>query len=102
VSLIIYSAPVKLNFDFRSVALNNDKAMNLNGTQDNLLSPRLPHIPPDQKVILDSPGGAAIEDKDGNLLAIRLPNVFAGIHVSIFSCSPFKSNPGSGSYGESW
>jgi hypothetical protein len=72
------------------VALNNDKAMKLNGTQDNRLPLKLPCIPPDQKVILDSPGGAAIEDMHGNLIAIRLPNVFEGVHVSIFSLSPLQ------------
>jgi hypothetical protein len=75
------SSSVKLDFDYQSVAIHNDKAKQKNGTQDNLKSLKLPPISPGQKIILDHPGGAAIEDKNGVLMAIRLPAVFEEIHV---------------------
>jgi hypothetical protein len=72
---------VKLDFDYQSVAIHNDRAKMKNGTQDNLKLLQLPPISPGQKIILDHPGGAAIEDKNGILMVIRLPAVFEEIHV---------------------
>jgi hypothetical protein len=68
--------------DYQSIAVHNDKAMTANRTQDHRKSLKFPKITPDQKIILDAPGGAAIEDRNGILLAIRLPKVFQYIHVS--------------------
>jgi hypothetical protein len=71
--------------DYRSIAVHNDKAMTPTGTQDRRLALGLPNITPAQKIILGKPEGAAIEDKNGVLLAIRLPKVFDHIHVSSLS-----------------
>ncbi|KAF8309451.1 uncharacterized protein EI90DRAFT_1506119 [Cantharellus anzutake] len=74
---------VKLDFDYQSVAIHNDRAKKKNGTQDDMKALQLPPISPGQKIVLNHPGGAAIEDKNGVLLAIRLPAVFEQIHDHI-------------------
>ncbi|KAF8317828.1 uncharacterized protein EI90DRAFT_3293420 [Cantharellus anzutake] len=74
---------VKLPFDYQSVAIHNDQAKKKNGTQDDMKALQLPPISPGQKIVLNHPGGAAIEDKNGVLLAIRLPAVFEQIHDHI-------------------
>jgi hypothetical protein len=87
---------VRLDFDYQSVAINNDRAKKKNGTQDNMKALQLPPISPGQKIILNHPGGAAIEDKNGVLVAIRLPAVFEQIHVRYIYSLPLqfiKFNP---------
>ncbi len=70
---------VTLDFDFAKVAAYNDKAMDLHGSQ---VDPHeLPHITVAQNKVLEHPEGGAIEDKNGTLLAICLPNALNFIHV---------------------
>ncbi|KAF8318832.1 uncharacterized protein EI90DRAFT_3020942 [Cantharellus anzutake] len=85
---IIQEALKNTDFDYQSVAIHNDKAKMKNGTQGNLKPLKLPPINPGQKIILDHPGGAAIEDKNGVLVAIRLPAVFQEIHLVKFNPLP--------------
>lgn len=64
--------------------------MTATGTQDSPRTLKLPPIPEGQKIILNNPAGAAIEDKNGVLLAIRLPNVFEDVQVCTFLLFPVQ------------
>ena len=54
--------------------------MNARGTQTHRHKLKLPKVV--QKILLDSPQGAAIEDRNGVLIAIRLPKALEYVHVS--------------------
>ncbi|KAF8315988.1 uncharacterized protein EI90DRAFT_3293792, partial [Cantharellus anzutake] len=73
---------VRIDIDYRDVASHNDKATNKQGTQTNMRDIEFP-TPPIEKILLDNRHGAAIEDRNGVLLAIRLPGVFEFIHDKI-------------------
>ena len=73
---------VQLDIDYTRIAIHQDKAMNRMGTQTDRHKLRLPKKM--EKTVLSNPQGAAIEDRNGTLIAIRLPNVFEFVHVSSF------------------
>jgi hypothetical protein len=62
--------------------VHNDKATNANGSQENMMPLQLPRVPNGQDIVLNYAQGAAIEDRNGSLLAIRLPNALKYVHVS--------------------
>ena len=64
--------------------MHQDKAMNSAGTQTRRRELNLP--PTVEKMVLKSPNGAAIEDRNGTLIAIRLPNALEFVHVSSLVC----------------
>jgi hypothetical protein len=82
-----------LDIDYAKVTVHNDMATNANDSQENMWPLRLPPIP-GQDIILDYPQGATIEDKNGVLLAIRLPNALGHVHVSfVFTSFVFILTP---------
>ncbi|KAF8330162.1 uncharacterized protein EI90DRAFT_3289886 [Cantharellus anzutake] len=77
---------IKLDFDYADIASHNDGAVPPAKSQ---LHPKDLELPPlssnHARTLLESEAGAAIEDRSGNLLAIRIPNVFSPIHEEILN-----------------
>ncbi|KAF8307647.1 uncharacterized protein EI90DRAFT_3293931 [Cantharellus anzutake] len=74
---------VQLDIDYATVAMHNDEATPPSKSQARPIELALPTMTPEQMAVLRHPDGAAIEDRSGVLLAIRLPNVLMGIHENM-------------------
>jgi hypothetical protein len=72
--------PDRLDIDYAAVAIHNDKSTSVGHTQKDLKPLHLPKKLPN--VILDDPDGVVVEDKQGTILAIRIPGALKGLNVS--------------------
>ncbi|KAF8324667.1 uncharacterized protein EI90DRAFT_3129601 [Cantharellus anzutake] len=78
---------VRVDIDYAEVAVHNDKATNDNGSQEKMMRLSLPTVPEGQDIVLNYAQGAAIEDKNGTLLAIRLPHALDYVHDATVKAS---------------
>jgi len=86
---INYSLDI-LEFDYATIAEQNDKNETVGGSLPQLHRVNFPPTLPD--VTLDAPDGVVVEDNTGTILAIHIPGVCAGLEVRSLILCKLKTN----------